>query len=472
MKKLPSPFMWLLCAFFAVGEIYWLSQCENSRGGGEEAVWKPAHMCEDISYFFSKLRTVHPLLYQRYDSASFVELEKNMKEACATPKTPREFEYILLKAQRFLDGHTGFFVKELYKSIPKERFPAVRFLSDKMLLDKDTLLQIGDVPCSQLSLALDSMVSWEYSVKLRDRKKNDLLNVLLYNKFNMSYPYPCVVTKPRGERVDTLIRDIESTSRFYDYLNRVVSDRHYQRPFDSAYYRSESIAVLYYNTSDFLNNKKGEEAFARFIDVFFEKVERYNIQTLFIDVTQNGGGSDGAHKAIFARLNRKDTRFESHLSGKREGVKAFCKYREKLSGGREWVETMGKPILKDGIVSLTYQQDSQTDQFGGDVFILVGDKTYSAAFDFCAWCKRSKSGILVGEELGQHFPFCGNVVAYTLPHYKISFWIPSTLYWETPALPLKDGYLQPDIPYLLEHPLKLEDFKMIREMGRNRAEKN
>lgn len=464
MKKHAWIFYFLV-GLVATAEICWLYKDEKEVGKEvKETLLKPADMQKDIAYFFSTLKTIHPNLYVKYDSLTFVALEKKMKEACSSAQSPLAFECILLKAQRFLDGHTGFLVKELYKSLRKERLPEIYFQPDGMWLGKDTLLRIGNVACMEFCSTLDSMVSWEYNAKKRNLVKNDLLNFLLCNKFKVAYPFRCRIGKYEGGRIDTLV---ESAASLYDYRGYPVSDPHYQKRFDSVYFHPDKIAVLFYNTSDFRSDKKEEEEFVKFIDVFFQKLNPYDMQTLFVDVTRNGGGNDGLHDYIFAHLNYKEIQYESHLAGKKEGVEKFCKYAKEVSkDGQTWVETIGKPILKRGVATLPQKYSSQTDRFGGKVYIIAGPATYSAAFDFCAWAKRLQCGILVGEELGQRFPLYGNPVSCTLPHSGISFRVPSTVYWETPALPLKDGYLQPDIPYSLDHPLRLEDFRKIKRMAK------
>lgn len=459
---------YLLVSVIAIGEIYWLYHEEHINDISKETCrLTPRDMQEDIAYFFTQLRAIHPNLYEKYDSLTFVFLEKKMKEECSSPKTPIEFECILLKSQRFFDGHTGFLARELYKSMRKERFPEVDFQPDCVLLEKDTLLRIGDIPCTELGAALDSMVSWEYSVKRRNRWKNDLLNFLLVNKFREAYPFRCRIGKCEDGRVDTFLK---STAHLYDYRGYPVSNPCHQKMFDSLYFYSDKIAVLFYNTSDFRDNIKAQEEFVKFIDVFFKKLNQYDMQTLYIDVTRNGGGNDGLHSYIFAHLNYKEIQFEAHLTGKKEGVEKFCKYVNEISkDGQSWIETIGKPILKKGTATITQKYSAQTDQFGGDVYIIAGDNTYSAAFNFCAWAKRLQCMVLVGEEIGQRFPLYGNPVSYTLPHYGILFRIPSTIHWETPALPLRDGFLQPDIPYSLEKPLQLDDFKRI--IGKSKSQK-
>lgn len=455
--------LYLLVGLVAIGEICWLYREEKGDGKEKKEIeLTPAAMQKDIAYFFSTLKRAHPCVYQKYDSIAFVALEKNMKDACASPKSLLEFEYILLKAQRFLDGHTGFMVKELYKEMPDVLLPEVSFQPEGMFLGKDTLLQIGGISCSRLNLAVDSTVSWEFSRKLRNRKKNEMLNVLLKNWWKVSYPLSCVVGKRDGPRIDTLITDRPDSSCLYDYKGRRVSARCYQKPYDSAYFQSEKIAVLYYNTCDFRDNPQGQDALVKFIEAFFEKVDRYAIRTLFIDVSQNGGGNDVLHDFIFAHLNHRGANFEVYLTGKKASVEAYCRYVKKLlKEGDEWVETIGKPILEKGTADLPLHIPSQTNRFGGQVFILAGDKTFSAAFYFCALAKRLQYGYLVGEEIGQRFPLNGNILPYTLPNSQIVFGLPTTVHWETPALPLKEGYLQPDLPYSLEKPLGVEDFKGI-----------
>lgn len=457
----------LLLLLIVGGEIYWFSDWKmNSHVVFNNKQLSPENMQKDISYFFSQLKFIHPDLYRKFDSIEFIEIEKKLKEECVCYKTYAEFEYILLTSQYLLDGHTGILAKELFKHSPTKRFPQLCFKSKQILLGEDTLLQVGGVGSAKIKYVLNSMVSWEYNTKRSNMWKNDLFNLLLYEKFNIYFPVTCTLARNGGIRVDTTIVGEEQIFPMIDYFGRRVFDKYYQKPYDSVYYYKDGIAVLYYNTSDFRHSVNGQSLFADFINDFFEKVKFYNIHTLFIDVTQNGGGSDYLNNYIISRLNHKETYFVANLSGKRKAIEKHFEYLKKSKEGREWIENIGLPLRKQGLISMPYHSPSVINEFDGRVFVLGGYKTYSAAFSFCSLVKRLKCGILVGEELGQRFPFCGNIIIDSLPHSRIPFQVPVTFYWESPSLPLKEGYLQPDIPYPLDHPLQLEDFKKIMKLNK------
>lgn len=76
-----------LVGLAAIAEIYWLYKGErDSEKEGRGAWLEPIAMREDIAFFFSTLKAVHPDLYVKYDSVTFLILEEKMKEACSSPK--------------------------------------------------------------------------------------------------------------------------------------------------------------------------------------------------------------------------------------------------------------------------------------------------------------------------------------------------------------------------------------------------
>lgn len=88
---------------------------------------------------------------------------------------------------------------------------------------------------------------------------------------------------------------------------------------------------------------------------------------------------------------------------------------------------------------------------------MTANNTYSAGADFCLTIKISNAAILVGEETGQYYPICGNVIMGTLPNSKIQYQMPST---ET-FYGIPNGHIHPDIPYPLKEEMGLDDYKEI-----------
>ena len=83
-----------------------------------------------------------------------------------------------------------------------------------------------------------------------------------------------------------------------------------------------------------------------------------------------------------------------------------------------------------------------------EIFILQGEYTFSAAYDFC-WMMRlgTPDCLLVGMPVGQRNPTSGNMLNLQLPYTKIPFSLATNKYLFKYDLSEKDGFLEPDIYY-------------------------
>jgi len=100
----------------------------------------------------------------------------------------------------------------------------------------------------------------------------------------------------------------------------------------------------------------------------------------------------------------------------------------------------------------------------------MGSHTYSAADTFCFYMALGQRAVLVGEASGQRVPYSGNVIIGELPHSNIPFHFPVTfvVFSTEQIVNIKDGFLQPCIPFPLTRPLGLEDYKQIIELAREK----
>ena len=217
----------------------------------------------------------------------------------------------------------------------------------------------------------------------------------------------------------------------------------------------------------------------QFTKVFFEQIKQQKMKYLFIDVSQNGGGSDNAHKYFFRSLKTKPYKYTNYKMETLKGglkrnefyclMETNCKTKEylpinkhkELNNSNIRLEKTIKKLQKKGELKETCKFKGNETGFDGKVFIIMGNNTYSAAYDFCEQAKWHKAGLLVGEESGQYSPYAGNVCLDKLPNSGIDFGFATTYFWTVPDLPKRDGFLQPDIPYDLSMPLEMKDYKEI-----------
>lgn len=432
--------------------LIWLSfiGCSDKDG-----LLSPAEMKEDIQFYFHMIRDIHPDPYQRYDSLTFVRLEAEMIESCSEPMAKKDFGFRLMKTRKFLDGHVG--VSDFFSPPGRYHFPSVEFHGDLMLLGNDTLLAVRDSFASYTALDVDSMIPWDQPSKIRNENMNLLLNLLLSPANKSTMTYTGVLKTANGTR-DTLIC-VDT--------RRAKKNPIYAQPYSSKVYPEDSMAVLYYN-SCMIYGEEDVKHYKGYVDAFFDELKSKGIKTLFIDVTHNGGGSDGNNSVIINRLKSDAFTSKVRMTGKKAGVEAYLKsdlvkkfFSENKTSKNSWLETFGNPIMEKGVAVLEESAPARKSGYEGSVFVIMGNRTFSAGADFCLSIKALKAATLVGEKAGQYYPICGNAIRGTLPNSKIMYQIPSTEAFYEPETLFEDGYICPDILYPLKEEMGVEDYKEI-----------
>lgn len=421
----------------------------------EKGLLSPAEMKEDIQFYFHLIRDIHPDPYHRYDSMTFVALETKMIEACSVPMTVEDFGFRLMKTRKFLDGHAG--VSGLSAEGGYYCLPSVEFKHGKMLLGNDTLLAVRDSFASFTALDIDSMIPWDQPVRIRNENMNLFLKMLLAPANRSTVTYTGTLETANGIR-DTIIR----VEPYRKKKNSV-----YTKPYVSTFYPEESIAVLYYNTC-MIYGEDNVKHYKGFVDTFFSEVKSKDIKTVFIDVTHNGGGSDGNNSAILNHLKGEQYNVRVKMKGKKAGVEKFCQsdltkqfFADNKAEGAQWVETFGYPIMETGVAFHEEFVPANDSGYQGKVFVLMGNSTYSAGANFCWSAKLSNAATLVGEAAGQYYPICGSLLLGTLPNSKIQYQMPTIQTFREPSALFEDGYIYPEIAYPVSDTMGVADYKKI-----------
>ena len=157
------------------------------------------------------------------------------------------------------------------------------------------------------------------------------------------------------------------------------------------------IAYLQIGSFAFYGASEGR-SFKRFIDQTFEEINEFGVPNLIIDVRGNGGGDPYACVAVLNYIMPEDyTYFD---------------------------QSMGYPDLNHSI-------EIYDDRYGGNVFILQDEGTFSSTGHFLSLVKEHEAAILVGQPSGATYTCNDNSQAFTLDHTKIRINLPTQTYTTT-----------------------------------------
>jgi hypothetical protein len=449
-------------------------------------------MHNKIDVYLSHLRSIHPNLYAHYDASQFDALAQELKEQTNEPMLASQFRWVLARFNGLTDGHTNVFTNNRRR---QRFFPWITSQDGQVFLGDYILVDIGGIDAYKIYNEVAAFVSWETNPANKLRSVNANFFPYIRDFYRQKAPFNCSLLCPKtGVYKTTKVRYI-SIEDWRINANPSFNPLHHSDRVNFKICEEESIAVLFYNTSHI--SERDTPLFVREVRRFFDEVEKNDIQTIFIDVSQNGGGSDGMHSYIYRHLRWEPFVLEITMTASEAGASIFAqlwnsvkensdmhscaimeqemeeqhKFQSRYMRGVGFDE-IPENLQKRGIAPTRIEMERKDSGFDGNVFVIMGSGTYSAADTFCLYMALGQRATLVGEASGQRNPFSGNASTTVVMGSKIAFRVPSThtLFNNLPpSVNLENGFLQPCIPYPLTKPLELEDYKRIIEMAREKG---
>ena len=152
------------------------------------------------------------------------------------------------------------------------------------------------------------------------------------------------------------------------------------------------------------------------IDAVFQDIREHDVRSLIIDLRFNGGGNSKAAEYICNYLTDKPYRCLSRIDAKIS--KRFLKtQRLGLLRPIAW-------FFQGRVVSLKMPRQRPRNmgyRFSGNLYVLIGARTFSAASDFAQVVKDHHLGTLIGEETGGVRECFGDCAGFVMPNSNLRF---------------------------------------------------
>lgn len=187
------------------------------------------------------------------------------------------------------------------------------------------------------------------------------------------------------------------------------------------------------------------EAMQKFMNKSMKEIDRKKCQNLIIDVRDNAGGWDAQGIELFSYLTKSDHSFRYYrnmytATNNSEFLKFSDMSVEDLARVKDELQPAsgGGFSMKEVAVPELQPQQPKTNRFKGSVFILMNERTSSAASELVALCRSKGVGVIVGSEAGGAYEGgnSGSFIHVSLPHSKIRVTSPLVKY-ENAVTPLE-----------------------------------
>ncbi|MCH2200320.1 MAG: S41 family peptidase [Flavobacteriales bacterium] len=227
-----------------------------------------------------------------------------------------------------------------------------------------------------------------------------------------------------------------------------------ESPAECLEFRSIGDTIAYLGVHSFDNGRIKEnrvnKKLSTFLDHSFDIIEKQGIETVVIDVSQNGGGNEGNENLLFSYIGenyQKYTRVRAKRQNlildngtdKRIKLKTFG-WLERLFRNKKMPDGSyeRKPHPKHGLMAFDKKPEHS---YAGKVFVIIGPVTYSGGSEFTNMCKTTNRATFIGQETGGGY--LGNTSGYsaelTLPHSGITIDIPALQFEMNVTNPPKIG---------------------------------
>lgn len=389
---------------------------------------------EDIHYFFESIRELHPDPYMYINKKTFDSLENILLNEAKNIHRLKDLNVRLMSCNQYFDGHTACFIHPDFVNLGY--LLPIKVLSDTIIWNPtgERVFAIDTIRAEDYLKRVYCFIPHDLSDKTKSEWYANSFFFLLLNDFKPPR-YVEVYNKNTGQIV---------RKKYEGYVKN--NDSGSPKEYDAFYL--DSIAILQYNTC-FIHD---QDAWQKNISRFFYTISQRKVNHLFIDVRNNGGGDGLNNLDIYEHLKFGHDTLTETIKITRKGGLAFAKFVLPQVSSLKMKMILRFEMLKiflfGGVDKEITQSFLNSSGYDGNIYILQGHHTYSAASDLCYLLKALyPNAILVGDKNGQSIPMVGQRLTRKLPNSKIPFYIGTKKSEYKNHFNLENGFLLPDIPF-------------------------
>ena len=389
---------------------------------------------EDLDHLYNRIEEVHPNIYFHQSEEKAQNKISKIKDELKTKEKWSDIELYRLFSPfvaSFKDGHTGLLIWGQFNQFYNnggQIFPFdIKIIDDEVLIYKNytdnkinkgtKLLAINDISIDDIINTFRNSISSE-NVGFSNAKIERNFPIYLWIHYNFKNNSYNIKLKDNIKSYQLEVIGVSQDQR-------TKNSEENERENWSLDFPIEGTAYLTINTFD------GSliDEFKKDIDLYFEEINNKNIEGLFIDISENGGGNTDLAKYLFEYIYDKPYNLFKEVRIK------HSKYAAKQSFDFLTNAYYNLRKNEDGLVIFKSDKSKPKElenRFDGNVYVVVSNYTFSTAVDFAAMVKDHDARVIMGENTGGLPSTYGDIIRDKLPNSKLGLGI-SYKYFLRPA---------------------------------------
>jgi hypothetical protein len=402
-------------------------------------------IAEDIDYFIKSVEEVSPFSYMNADSLSIQKLAMDLKGKGARKGNELYLDFMRLSAA-FNVGHIYTFppeamldeaIKNGYRFFPlfiKKNQGKWEILGiiDNAIPEKNIGNEVIRINGNEMSEIIKTIQPLLANDGNSDEMVGASFPFLLW-AVNISHPYSVEIMNKKTGLIEIL--ELQGTNDLDKYRT--------QKPIDTKVKLQDFITfelldknIGYINAKSFLfvQNNEITKSFEKELESYFAELKEKGVSNLIIDLRENGGGSSYPSEAILQKIAHKP--YQQTGGSTMRVSRQFGEFLDGLPWAFRMIAKKG--LMKDYHkypIGTNIKEESKPslpkkvkNSFSGQVYVLIGPNTHSAAMMMANAVEDFDLGILVGESTKSIPRELSNALPLKTPNAKIAYVVPASLF--------------------------------------------
>ena len=249
-------------------------------------------------------------------------------------------------------------------------------------------------------------------------------------------------------KIENIIKNLRSRN-----INKKVPKKKELLEFKILNETTAYLGLHSFSNSDIKKETK-EKSLKKFLKTSFKSISDNNITNLIIDVSENGGGTEGNEGIVYSYIGNNYQKYKKVRAKTQKAVldngidkpiilKTFG-FLERIFANKKMVDGSLERKQWIGYGLMAYKKEPKH-KFSGKVYVIISPITYSGGSEFSNMVYSNGKATFVGQETGGGY--FGNTSGYsnklTLPNSKIEIYIPALQFIMNvkPKLPFGSGVI-------------------------------